>query len=300
MKTLITATHHSTDLSKITPGGASALLPIAGKTLIDYSIDSLFQAGIREATIIGKRNLNDLSAQVGDGSRWGMNLSYSMMGDDSIIKDLGENSFQETLIVNGDSFWHLDISDFLNQARQSQAEQVIAVASNKPIAKWFSGAKEPKPTLCGLDEISSSLILPEIDASFIHKVDSCLGFYKLCIDLAGGALLPYQVAGRPIGKNIYVDVGGRITNSSIRGMNSGYIGCNSYVHKSAVLRGNVFVGSDVVLAQNAVLENSVVLSNTYVGEMMNIKNSIVCGSTYLSMLDGSFTSIDDSLMVAAI
>ncbi len=71
MKTFIFADRTDAGLQPLTDNSCAALLPVAGKAVIDYTIDDLARAGIREAVIVSSAHAERVEAHLGKGERWG-------------------------------------------------------------------------------------------------------------------------------------------------------------------------------------------------------------------------------------
>lgn len=110
------------------------LVPVAGKTLIEYHIERLVAAGIEEL-VINHAHLGALiEAHLQDGSRWGVSIRYSpekqaLETGGGILKALPLLGEQPFLVVNGD-IW----SDF-NFTGMSLDEGCLAhlVMVNNPV-----------------------------------------------------------------------------------------------------------------------------------------------------------------------
>lgn len=63
-------------LRPITYTSAKHVLPVANKPLIHYTIEMLKEAGIDRIGIVVSVNKHDFLRDVGDGSRWGLTISY--------------------------------------------------------------------------------------------------------------------------------------------------------------------------------------------------------------------------------
>ncbi len=108
MKTMILAAGRGERLRPLTDQIPKPLLPVAGKPLIEYTIEALVNAGFKDLVI----NIAHLGAQIkkvlGNGQRFGAAIQYSDEGDNAletaggIIKALPLLGDQPFLVVNGD------------------------------------------------------------------------------------------------------------------------------------------------------------------------------------------------------
>ena len=76
MKGLILAGGAGTRLRPITHTSAKQLVPIANKPILFYGIEAMAAAGIREIGIIVGDTRDDIMAAVGDGSQFGVAVTY--------------------------------------------------------------------------------------------------------------------------------------------------------------------------------------------------------------------------------
>jgi len=78
---VILAAGDGTRLGDITTASAKVLLPVRGKPLIWYSLESLVAAGIEEIAVVVGHWATQVKQALGDGSRFGARLTYITNAD---------------------------------------------------------------------------------------------------------------------------------------------------------------------------------------------------------------------------
>ncbi len=113
MKGLILSGGKGTRLRPITHTSAKQLIPIANKPVLFYGIEAIRDAGITDIGIVVGDTKDEIKLAVGDGSQWGVNVTYieqdapmglahavlvseDFLKDDEFVMYLGDN-----LIIGG-------------------------------------------------------------------------------------------------------------------------------------------------------------------------------------------------------
>lgn len=134
MKALITAGGRGTRLRPITYSMNKHLIPLANKPMIFYAIEKVAEAGITEVAININEGDVELPFVVGDGSRWGVQITYieqqgGALGLSHIIKNaeawLGDDSF---IFYLGDNIILGSITPFIRAFEKSEADAYLALS----------------------------------------------------------------------------------------------------------------------------------------------------------------------------
>jgi glucose-1-phosphate thymidylyltransferase len=121
VKGLILSGGAGTRLRPITHTSAKQLVPVANKPILFYGLEDMAEAGISEVGIIIGDTGDEIRAAVGDGSRWGLRVTYlpqdeplglahcvviakDFLGDDDFVMYLGDNLLRQGIAEFVDSF----------------------------------------------------------------------------------------------------------------------------------------------------------------------------------------------------
>ncbi|MES0327161.1 MAG: N-acetylmuramate alpha-1-phosphate uridylyltransferase MurU [Gammaproteobacteria bacterium] len=131
MKAMILAAGRGERLRPLTDSTPKPLLKVGEKSLIEYHLYKLAQAGIKEV-IINTAWLGDQIQQtLGNGEKYNLNIRYSDEGDQAletaggIIKVLPLLGDEPFIIINGDIFTDYDFKQLLNLKLEGEAHLVM-------------------------------------------------------------------------------------------------------------------------------------------------------------------------------
>jgi len=121
LKGLILSGGQGSRLRPFTYTGAKQLVPIANKPILFYAIENLVECGVRDIGIVVGDTKEQVMAAVGDGSRFGVNVTYieqdaprgiahavkiaqGFLGEDPFVLFLGDNFLREGIRPFVDQF----------------------------------------------------------------------------------------------------------------------------------------------------------------------------------------------------
>ena len=140
MKAMILAAGRGERMRPLTDHCPKPMLFAGGKPLIVWHIERLARAGIRELVINHAHLGHMLEERLGDGSEWGVSISFSAEADaletaGGIANALPLLGDAPSLVVNGDVYCALDYATFVARAlmRFTQGRLAhIALVDNPP------------------------------------------------------------------------------------------------------------------------------------------------------------------------
>jgi len=167
MKGLILSGGKGTRLRPLTYTSAKQLVPVANKPVLFYGIEALAEAGIRDIGIVVGDTREEIKTAVGDGSRWGVRVTYieqdaprglahavlisePFMGDDPFVMYLGDN-----LLNRG-------ITGFVEEfVREAPAAQILLT-------------RVPDPQMFGVAELHDGRVVRLVEKPKEPKSDLAL------------------------------------------------------------------------------------------------------------------------------
>ena len=135
MKVMILAAGRGERMGNLTQNCPKPLLKVKGRCLIDWHLIKLCEAGFKDVVINVAYLSKEIMEFVGDGSKWGLNISISEEeqaletagGIKKAIKYLGDEAF---VVINADIFSDYNYKNLKNRSLQKKSIGHLVLVNN--------------------------------------------------------------------------------------------------------------------------------------------------------------------------
>ena len=165
LKGLILSGGEGTRLRPITHTRAKQLVPVANKPILFYGLEALREAGIEDVGIIVGDTEEEIREAVGDGSRWGVKVTYirqeaplglahavltaaDFLGDTPFVMYLGDNLIKEGIVAFVDEFRGKEVDALILLAHVAEPQRFgVARLEGNKVVELVEKPKEPPSDL---------------------------------------------------------------------------------------------------------------------------------------------------------
>lgn len=118
MKAVVLAAGKGERLGNLTKHSPKPMLMLGGKPIIQYCVEGLADAGIRDIFINLYYLPKVITSFLGDGSKFGVNIAYSyedkLLGTAGAVKKIGRSLTETFLVVYSDTLRKIDYKELIN------------------------------------------------------------------------------------------------------------------------------------------------------------------------------------------
>ena len=276
-------------------GQPNALLPLAGRPMLQRVIEHLARLGCSRLYIMLGENAAGFRAFVGEGERWGVQVSYHYL---SKVESIGA-SLRVLGLDPGRSYWLADAQCLpldIDPALPTEPGHAGRAGcwTDGDVQRWsgwglFRGEwlsrqqAESRPELeraiLGESDISRSpLAMP-------MSVDTPAGYLDSSLHILE------QLNEVHFGKGCDVHPSATVLAPAI-------IGRHAKIAAGAVIGPGAVIGDGAFIDENVHVQAAAVLPNTYVGEGLNLERAIVRGNRLVNVSLGTALAVPDPHLLA--
>ena len=272
VKAIILSAGEGSRMRPLTLTKPKTMLPVAGKPIIQYNIESLRDNGITDILLIVRYKEEMVREYFGDGSDFGVNIYYQtqedFLGTANAIS-YGKDFINDSLIVlNGDIILDNDvINEFISEYENLNPDTLMLLTEVE------------NPSAFGVVEIEDGNIKSIVEKPKLEEAPSNLvnaGIYIFNRDIFD-KIEKTEISERgeyEITDSVSLHVHGEI-----------FLDEGSIIRAGVYIEGNVYIGKDCDIGPNSYIRgNSYLGDNVHVGNAVEIKNSIIMENTNVSHL----------------
>jgi glucose-1-phosphate thymidylyltransferase len=311
VKGLILSGGKGTRLRPLTYTSAKQLVPVANKPVLFYGIEAMAEAGLKEIGIVVGDTHAEIRAAVGDGSRWGVHVTYipqdAPLGLAHAVK-ISQPFLQEEPFVMylGDNLLNRGIVGLVQEfAREKPAAQIlltkvpdpqmfgVAQLDNGRVVRLVEKPKEPigDLALVGVYMFSSEIFesVNRIKPSFRNELEITDAIQDL-ID-RGLTVKPHIVEGwwKDTGKLEDMLEANRLILDTFERRIDGEVDAESRIEGKVVIEAGAVIRRSVIRGP-AIIGRGARLTHAYVGPFTAIMNDVEITDTEIEhsiVLEGS-------------
>jgi len=325
MKAVILVGGEATRLRPLTLNTPKAMVPVLNTPFLEYLIRQLKEHQVKDIILTQGKLAQPIVDYFGDGSRFGLNLSYTIedspLGTAGAVKNAAKYLDETFMVLNGDIFTDLDFKDMISFHLRQRAKVTIALTpvedptiygliettAQGKVTRFLEKPSQNQVTTnminAGTYIIEPDIldyIPPETNFSFERQLfpqlldrgepiyahpSSCywmdIGspekYHNLHRDLLYGRSSQYASTSRDkltAGEQSDVHPEAQIKGPVL-------IGNNCTIERNAKLTGPVVIGSDCTIAKGAIIEDSLLWHDVYIGPKAEVKGSIIANNCHL-------------------
>ena len=317
MQAIIFANRHGQELAPLNQYYNPALLPISNKSVIEYTLEDLASAGVKQVKLIVSTHIAAIKALVGNGEFWGLEVDYFLSREQEdaskVLARLAVDKTESVLVARGDMLRSPCIKAFVEFSQQMKQSLVIAKMNNQNAGLMMLPAAASHTEMLNWP-LTNQVVIPS-DASAVLNEPVTQILHGECFMLT--SLNAYMQANQAmaIAKIIGISPKGRFYSSAdqangfyvgaktktgpLRMQNAwGVIGDNTWIDESVELQQSCILGKNCLVDAQSSLKNCIILDDSYVGKGLNVNNAIVCKNTLITPGNGGAIKLNDDSILA--
>lgn len=321
MEAVVLTAGEGTRMRPLTLTRPKTMLPVAGKPMVEYSVDALRNNGVSEIIMITGYREDVVRSHFGDGSEFGVNISYvkqdERLGTAHAIGQAAGMVSDEFIVLNGDIITDPHLVGDLISAYSDMKPETLMVLREVPDPSSFGAVRlegdrvreiieKPSPDVDAGNLINTGIYVfsPAVFDYIEQTPLSRRGEYEITDtimmqvrdDLPVRAIVserewidvgrPWELldASEKLMKGLEGAIQGEVEDGvTIHG--PVVVGNGSIIRSGTYIQGPVYIGRDCDIGPNCYLRaHTCIGNNVSIGNAVEIKNSIIMDGTNVNHL----------------
>jgi hypothetical protein len=268
------------------------LLPLCNKPFIEFLIDFAILTKSKAIRLLSDGQLSAVEAWCGNGSRWGIPVSYGSLHDEDCMNTLIDKNRrfcekERVMVISGFNF-----------IRYDKRQDYAGMANALPDGDW-ANCSGGAITLAGSPQHPEGRAPEAPPVLSLIPLDTMASYFTTSMEtLETGAdhyVLP-GYGGEPgcaIGRNVVI-------SKSVEIKKPVSIGNNVQLQSGSVIGPSTIIGSNVIIDRASSVSSSIILDNTYLGEHLEVNGRIASGNLLTEPLSGVSIAMEDPHLLSGI
>ena len=281
------------------------LAPVGGKPLLEYWLEWAAVLGADDVRLVLGDGADEVEAFCGDGSRWGLRITYGFLkavSDPEAFLRRSPRQWEDGLLYIAAPVFprRLKGRPALDGSPRSQAptpgrawlfqqqtgRPACLLSCDAAAIRAFVGGQPPAVPGDWTELGIEPLVLEDLNA-----------YYELNMRLVQGEISRYVPPGFGGGDHAFIG-SNVIIPPSVELRPPLIIGNDCRINPMAVIGPNAVIGNRVIVDRQTVLSDSVILDDTYLGQNLEIAGRVVSGARLIAPTDGTVVDIADPWLLA--
>ncbi len=274
MLAVVFADRHGEELAPLNAQYAPAMLPVAGKPMLEHTLEILRQYKTTRVIIVVREHADKIKSYFADGHRWSMAITYMMSRKneqpDELIRRIDQQVLSSPFLALRGDIWNGHVEqhpDF-----------------------YCYEVSEPHQSINTLD-------WPHFQAQStndISLVKHLQDYHRLVIQTEQKLSAEMAAKKLPSQLSLGIQADCNLTNIENGSLSLGHY---SRLARSVRCSETVVVGNNCIVDEGARLNDTIVMDGTYIGPGMDLNHAIVFGNTLIRIDLDIVCPIDEPFML---
>ncbi len=290
-----------------------ALLPMAGRPLLLWTIEDLVANGVRAISLVVCEQAERIEERLPEWRRLGVRIELLRSAGEerpsALWPRLEIGAGEPLLVLRGDLLRSPATKAFLERAAGASGTLCCGLCGNaepdprtallllRPgpgeVAGPLDSLRWQEPT--DPTDLGDAVVLQLPDVG-INRIEHLQDYHRANLDLMAGRLPGLAPRGLELAPGLVAGEQAVVSPANLRGGRA-YIGDHSELHPGAELVREVVIGDHVLVAQGATIYDSVVLPHTFVGELVEVGNAIAAANLLIRVDSGAVLDVVDPFLL---
>jgi NDP-sugar pyrophosphorylase family protein len=279
--------------------GSLAGVEILGGSVLQRMVERLCRMGVQIISVV----MDEASSNLTSAFRRPLNDATLRLTDEpwaaaaQMLGEYAERGIETALVAGLGGYIEFDAEEMLQFHRQERQASTRAFNGQGALDLWLIDCNRSEKTAGGFDfwavPATRSAAYPL--CGYVNPLAHARDLRRLVVDALQGRCQLSPI-GREIKPRVWVDDGAHLHRRA-RVVAPAYIGRASSVREDTLITRFSNVESFCEVDYGTVIEDSSVLSNSYVGIWLDVSHAVVCGSKLLNLSRNATLNVGDASML---